>query len=279
MNKTPPPPQAGEGNFNGEEGVLTISLVNAFDQGHDTLREAPLSRMAGVGSGMGAYPRAILFDLDGTLIDSIELIVRSFQHATEAHCGTPLAREEIIPTIGRSLAGELERIAPGNGAALLATYRAFMFANHDTFVTVYPGIFEMLATIHARAIPTGIVTSKARISAAPSFERFLLDREMAVVVVEDDTTRHKPHPDPLLHAAAMLDLPPAACWYIGDSTHDMAAARAAAMTGIGAAWGPNHAAALAPLADAVADTPADVLALLDATHREGVPGDTPSRFS
>lgn len=207
----------------------------------------------------------ILFDLDGTLIDSIELIVRSFQHATETHCGMPLAREEIIPTIGRALAGELERIAPGNGAALLATYRTFMLANHDAFVTVYPGIVEMLATIHARGIPMGIVTSKARLSAAPSFARFLLDREMAVVVVEDDTARHKPHPDPLLHAAALLDLPPAACWYIGDSTHDMVAARAAGMTGIGAAWGPYARAILEPLADAIAETPADVRALLDAS--------------
>ncbi len=213
-------------------------------------------------------PRAILFDLDGTLIDSIELIVQSFQHATETHMGTPLPREEIIPTIGRSLVGELERIAPNNGPALLATYRTFMFANHDAFVTVYPGIVEMLAAIRARGIPMGIVTSKARLSAAPSFERFLLDREMAIVVVEDDTTRHKPYPDPLLHAAAALDLPPTACWYIGDSTHDMIAARAAGMTGIGAAWGPYARTILEPLADALAETPADVLTLLDASSEQ-----------
>jgi pyrophosphatase PpaX len=205
----------------------------------------------------------VLFDLDGTLIDSIELIVRSFQHATAVHLGAPLTREEVIPTIGRSLAGELERIAPGSGAALLATYRTFMLANHDEFVTVYPGIVDLLTALHARGLPTGIVTSKARISAAPSFARFLLDREMSVVAVEDDTKRHKPHPDPLLHAARLLDLPPAACWYIGDSTHDMIAARAAGMTAIGAAWGPNHATELAPLADAVAEAPADVLALLE----------------
>jgi pyrophosphatase PpaX len=212
-------------------------------------------------------PNCILFDLDGTLIDSIELIVRSFQHATAVHLGTPLTREEIIPTIGRSLAGELERIAPGSGAALLATYRTFMFANHDEFVTVYPGIFDLLAALHARGLPTGIVTSKARISAAPSFARFLLDREMSVVVVEDDTERHKPLPDPLLHAARLLGLPPAACWYIGDSTHDMIAARAAGMTGIGAAWGPYARAYLEPLAEAIAETPADLLALLDGARQ------------
>ncbi len=204
----------------------------------------------------------VLFDLDGTLIDSIELIVRSFQHTTAAHLGVPLTREEILPTIGRSLAKELERIAPGRGADLLATYRAYMFANHDTFVTLYPGVIELLAALHARGIPTGIVTSKARIAAAPSFARFLLDREMAVIVAEDDTQRHKPYPDPLLHAARLLDLPPAACWYVGDSTHDMEAARAAGMTAIAALWGPYPHAALAPLADALAATPADVLTLI-----------------
>lgn len=211
---------------------------------------------------LGALPRAVLFDLDGTLIDSIELIVRSFQHTTAQHLGMPLPREAIIPTIGRSLTGELERISPGNGAELLATYRTYMFANHDTYVTVYPGIFDMLAALHARGLPTGLVTSKARISAAPSFERFLLDREMSVVVVEDDTERHKPHPDPLLHAARLLDLPPASCWYVGDSTHDMIAARAAGMAGIAALWGPYTRAELEPLADAVTATPADLLALL-----------------
>ncbi|MGI8689351.1 MAG: HAD family hydrolase [Thermomicrobiales bacterium] len=210
----------------------------------------------------------ILFDLDGTLIDSIELIVQSFQHATEMHCGRPLPREEIIDGIGRSLWAEYERIMPGRSTELVATHRAFTLANHDAFVTVYPGIVEMLAAIRTRGTPMGIVTSKARLSAAPSFARFLLDREMAVVVVEDDTARHKPHPDPLLHAAAMLDVPPAICWYIGDSTHDMVAARAAGMTGIGAAWGPYDHATLEPLADAIAETPADVLALLDASSEQ-----------
>lgn len=209
-------------------------------------------------------PSAMLFDLDGTLIDSIELIVRSFQHATERHLGAPLPREVIVSSIGRSLRAEYERLAPGQGAALVATHRAFTLANHDDYVTLYPGVLDMLAGVRARGIVTGIVTSKARISAAPSFARFALDHAMSVIVVEDDTERHKPDPAPLLHAAALLALPPTACWYVGDSTHDLEAARAAGMTGIGVTWGPYPRAALAPLADALADAPADLLALLDA---------------
>jgi pyrophosphatase PpaX len=232
---------------------------------------------AGLGIQHAALPspQALLFDLDGTLIDSIELIVRSFQHTTAVHLGAPLPREEIIPTIGRSLTQELERVAPGRGMTLLATYRTFMFANHDALVSVYPGVRELLHAVRARGIITGIVTSKTRISAAPSFERFLLHHEMDVIVTEDDTERHKPFPDPLLHAAALLDLSPANCWYIGDSTHDMEAARAAGMPAIGAAWGPYGAAILAPLADAIAETPVAVLALLDAAYAGGAPLDAP----
>lgn len=207
-------------------------------------------------------PSAVLFDLDGTLIDSIELIVRSFQHTTQTHLGAPLRRATIVASIGRSLAAELESLAPGRGAALLETYRTFMFAHHDALVTVYPGVLDMLRAIRAHGIPTGLVTAKARIAAAPAFTQFLLDEEMSVAVTEDDTARHKPYPDPLLHAARLLDLPPTACWYIGDSTHDLLAARAAGMTAIAAAWGPNDRTLLAPLADVVVQTPGDVPKLL-----------------
>jgi pyrophosphatase PpaX len=207
-------------------------------------------------------PSAILFDLDGTLLDSIELIVRSFQHATAAHLDAPYAREVIIPTIGTSLIDELERIAPGRGAELITTYRAYLHRHHDALVTLYPGVREMLAGIQEAGLPMGIVTSKSRISAGPSFARFALDRPMRVVITYEDTERHKPHPDPLLHAARALDLSPDTCWYIGDSTHDMEAARAAGMVGIGVTWGPYSRQSLEPLADALVETPEEILTLL-----------------
>src|SRR5947209_5889253 len=122
--------------------------------------------------GKLAYPRAILFDLDGTLVDSIELIVRSFQHTTKEHLGTPLPRDQILPTIGLPLSVELERLAPGRGAALLATYRDYFHAHHDALATLFPGVEDLLVGLCAcRGVPgfaTGVVTSKARGSAARS---------------------------------------------------------------------------------------------------------------
>jgi pyrophosphatase PpaX len=208
-------------------------------------------------------PAAILFDLDGTLIDSIELIVRSFQHATGEHLGAPLERAVILPTIGLSLIDELERIAPGKGQDLLLSYRGFLRAHHDALIAEYEGVAGMLDALHRREVPMGIVTSKALVSAEPSLRRFGLDRLMATIVTWDDTERHKPHPEPLLLAAARLGVPAPACWYVGDSTHDMAAARAAGMRAVAAAWGPYPRAELAPLADVVLEAPAELPALLE----------------
>jgi pyrophosphatase PpaX len=208
-------------------------------------------------------PAAILFDLDGTLIDSIELIVRSFQHATGEHLGAPLERAVILPTIGLSLIDELERIAPGKGQDLLLTYRGFLRAHHDALIAEYEGVAALLAGLAEREVPMGIVTAKALVTATPSLQRFRLDRLMRTIVTWDDTERHKPHPDPLLLAAERLGVLPETCWYVGDSTHDMAAARAADMRAIAAAWGPYPRAELAALAGVVLDAPGDLLALLD----------------
>lgn len=207
----------------------------------------------------------LLLDLDGTLIDSIELIVRSFQHTATLYLSRTLTREEIVPTIGRLLADVCEELAPGRGRDLLETYRAWNLAHHDEYVSVYPGVMAMLQAVGERGVPMGIVSSKARIAAQPTFDRFGLDAGMATIVLADDTPRHKPLPDPLLLAAAGVGASPAACWYLGDSTHDMAAARAAGMVAVGAAWGPYPAATIAPRAHAIAATPSDVIALLDAT--------------
>lgn len=79
----------------------------------------------------GAGHAAILFDLDGTLLDSIDLIVRSFQHTTALHLGAPIDRARVIPTIGRPLAAVLEELAPGRGDALFASDEGFLHEHHD----------------------------------------------------------------------------------------------------------------------------------------------------
>lgn len=193
---------------------------------------------------------AILFDLDGTLLDSIDLIVGAFQHATREHLGRPVERDAIIPTIGRSLTAVLEELAPGRGAALLATYEQFLHQHHHRLVRLYPQAAAVLRELRARGYPLGIVTAKRRAVARLAFDVTGLDHLVDLVICVEDAPRAKPAPDPLLMAAARLGLAPGACLYVGDSRHDLVAAAAAGMPGAAALWGPNEPALLAALAPA-----------------------------
>jgi pyrophosphatase PpaX len=203
---------------------------------------------------------ALLFDLDGTLTDSIGLIVYCYQ-ATLAHfSGRTPSPEEIIPKIGRALPTLFAEDNVADVAAMLAFYRALYAKEHDDWVRLYDGVDEMLATLHGM-LPLAIVTSKSLQSARPALERFGIGAKMQVVITSDDTQKHKPDPEPLLLAAARLGVLPEHCAYLGDSIHDLHAARAAGMQALAALWGPSPPETLRPLADRSFDSPRALLAL------------------
>src|SRR5436190_11049397 len=118
---------------------------------------------------------SVLFDLDGTLIDSVELIVRSYHHATTTHLGMTLERAAIVRTIGLPLDRVMEELAPGQGATLVATYREYMSANHDDLVCAYPGVLDLLRELRERGYRLGIVTAKHRPAASLAFRLCGLD--------------------------------------------------------------------------------------------------------
>ena len=200
----------------------------------------------------------VLFDLDGTLVDSIDLIVRTWQSTVEEHLGIVHSREEVVPRIGRSLESLFDELDPSRTAELASSYRARMAAWHDDWIRGYPGIDTMLAGLAESGARLGLVTSKSLKSATPSLERFDLTRWMEVLVTADRTTRHKPDPAPLLAAADELGVAPECCWYVGDSVHDLHAARAAGMVAVAALWGPSPREVLEPLADWMAETPEEI---------------------
>jgi len=219
-------------------------------------------------------PRVVLFDLDGTLVDSVELIVRCFQHTTAYHLGAPLERTTIVATIGRPLRACLEEIAPGRGEALYATYREFNNAQHDLLIQPIAGMLSVLPVLRGWGYPLGVVTSKTRVGAEAALARFELGAVLDTVVCLEDTIQHKPEPEPLLCAARRLGVAPEQALYVGDSTFDVRSAQAASMPVAAVLWGAGKEADLHALRPTyLLSDPAELLELLRPAPRDS--GETP----
>jgi len=214
----------------------------------------------------------VLFDLDGTLVNTIPLILACYKHTLGRHLPDfQVARQGIVRNLGRSLDDILRDFAVAAGVAhpddvsrdMLATYRAFQRAHLEQMIEPYEGIRDSLAALRARGLTLGLVTSKVEWAARLSYDRYGLGEFLSVCVFHDDTARHKPDPEPLLLAAGRATLEPSRTAYVGDSIHDMAAGRAAGMQTIGALWGPSAAEDLERAgADALAATPGDLPRIL-----------------
>ena len=181
--------------------------------------------------------KAILFDLDGTLIDSQELILASFRYATKEVLGEALPDERLLPLIGMPLINQVKQIAPNEAEKLVEVYRVHNAQQHDALVAYFDGTREMLQELLDAGLRLAVVTSKRNQPALRSLEMFKLWDYFELFVGSDDTDKHKPLPDPLLLAAGRMGLAPAECVYVGDSPYDMQAARSADMTAVAALWG------------------------------------------
>jgi len=194
-------------------------------------------------------PAAVLFDLDGTLIDSIDLIIRSAHYAFEK-CGVAgPSTAEWLAGVGRPLPAMFRHFAPGGEdevTALIAAYREFQMANHDALVHIYGGIPEMLGALTRLGHPLAIVTSKTVALAARGLAHTGIDGFFGTIVGMDSCQRHKPDPEPVLIALERLGYPPNEAWFVGDSVHDMASGNSAGVATVGALWGPFGVDDLAP---------------------------------
>jgi pyrophosphatase PpaX len=182
-------------------------------------------------------PKAVLFDLDGTLINSIDHIVDCWQHTVRTCLGREITREEVVPTLGRALLETFEEIAPGRSEEMREVYRAHQKSTHDQAVTLPPGTREALEVLRSQGVRLGVVTSKGIVVAMEGLDLFDLAPYFDVFVTYEDTQRHKPNPDPLLVGLERLGLDASEVLYVGDAIHDVQAAHAAGMMAVGATWG------------------------------------------
>ena len=179
----------------------------------------------------------VLFDLDGTVVDTVELIVKSFRYATSTVLGEVLPDEVIIAGVGRPLLAQMESLSAEHARELYDVYREYNHRRHDELIRGYDGIEEVLDALKAAGRRTGIVTSKSRDTTGMAFRAMGLEERFDAVVTATDTTEHKPSPVPLQLCLQRLGATAAGSIYIGDSPFDIEAGAAAGMTTAAVAWG------------------------------------------
>ncbi len=189
---------------------------------------------------MKTPPGAILFDLDGTLIDTIDLILHSYRYTVAAHRFEPLPDADWLKNIGIPLRMQFRHFTedPDEIQAMIKTYVAHNLDHHDDLVREYPGVLERVRALGSAGCKLGVVTSKMH----GSLERGLtiggFDGLFEVVIGADDVENPKPHPEPVLKALEGLDVSPHETVFVGDSPFDMACGRAAGVATAAALWGP-----------------------------------------
>jgi pyrophosphatase PpaX len=215
-----------------------MAMATALAQSNDPARRTTPRRV---------YP-AVLFDLDGTLLDSIELILSSARYAFAARGREYPSDETWAAGIGIPLVTMFQRYAHDDAdcAAFISVYREHQFANHDRLVRCYDDVVETVRALHARGHELAVVTSKSQYLALRGLVHVGLARYIDTIVGHDASSRHKPDPEPVRIALQRLDCPPTHAIFVGDSVFDLQAGNAAGVISVAATWGATRREGLEP---------------------------------
>lgn len=184
-----------------------------------------------------------LFDLDGTVLDTYAPILESMRYATKTVFGEALPDSKLVSMVGQPLATQMQAFAAERGCGsevadeLTRVYREYNERDLDEKSFPFPGIPEAIASLKNAGFTVGVVTSKRAVLDTKSLKAHGLFDAFACVNGAEDSTAHKPDPDPLLTAAKKLGVSPDRCVYVGDSPYDLQAAHAANMPCVGVTWG------------------------------------------
>jgi pyrophosphatase PpaX len=178
----------------------------------------------------------VLFDLDGTLIDTNELIISSFLHTLEHYYPNRYKREDVLPFLGPTLRETFEPMDPTKVDEMIATYRKYNLAHHDTFVTEFPTVLETVKILKERGYKVGIVTTKLSDVVMKGLKLTKLDSYFDVIVALDHVEKAKPDPEPIFNALKQLGSQPEEAIMVGDNYHDILAGKNAGTKTAGVAW-------------------------------------------
>lgn len=185
--------------------------------------------------------KTILFDLDGTLLDTNELIIQSFVHTLgKFYPQRSFGKDDIIPHMGMTLRGMFdqfdEQLLAEQREEMVAVYRAFNHKMHDEMVQSFPFVEEVLVQLADHGLNMGIVTTKQRKTAEMGLHITNIAQYMHTIVGIDDVQEPKPHPEPVLKAMALMGAVPDLTLMIGDNVSDIQSAHRAGIHSAGVCW-------------------------------------------
>ncbi|MED0701050.1 MULTISPECIES: pyrophosphatase PpaX [Aeribacillus] len=178
----------------------------------------------------------VLFDLDGTLINTNELIIESFLHTLNYYYPGKYQREDILPFIGPPLIDTFQRINPEKAEEMVRRYREFNHAQHDLLVKEYDHVHETVRALKEKGLKLGIVTTKIRDTVMMGLKLTKMDSFFDAIITLDDVQHAKPHPEPVLSALKLLGSEPSNALMVGDNLHDIEAGKNAGTLTAGVAW-------------------------------------------
>ncbi|MBA4537559.1 pyrophosphatase PpaX [Bacillus aquiflavi] len=210
----------------------------------------------------------ILFDLDGTLIDTNELIISSFLHTLEYYYPKKYKRKDVLPFMGPPLWDTFHSLNPHATEEMIKKYREYNLANHDRLVKEFNGVYETVETLAHENFKLGIVTTKVRDTVLKGLKLTKLERFFDVIVTLDEVENAKPHPEPIFKALDLLKARPEEALMVGDNHHDILAGKNAGTKTAGVAWsmkGRDHLQYYEP--DYIFDHMADLLSIVGVEKR------------
>ncbi len=185
---------------------------------------------------MTNHVTTLLFDLDGTLIDTNELIIASYLHTLEKYYPGQYVREDVLPFMGPTLHESLGSIDPDRVEEMVFAYRAFNIAQHDAMVREFPGVYETIETLKKKDYKLGVVTTKRLDMALKGLRLMKLADFFDVIVAYDHVKKVKPDPEPILQALEQLGSTPSEAIMVGDNFHDILGGKNAGTLTAGVAW-------------------------------------------
>lgn len=186
-----------------------------------------------------ASVRGVLFDLDGTLLDTERLLLASFRYTVKKVLGESIPDKRLMAKVGQPLDTQMWDFTDDVTVheQLCRTYREHNAQVHDDYIDIFPGTVAMLSQLHQAGYAMGVVTSKRHKVATKGLEFFGLQSFFRFLIGSDDWPTHKPDPGPVKHGCSVLGLHPSECLYVGDSPFDMQSGNGAGCRTVAAVWG------------------------------------------